>query len=1274
MNSSRYADDGDDDDELAERYGVEDLRSEADSRTDRGSRAGDDPADRDEHDEDEDEDDEADVDPRLSARSRKYLALKPPIASLCTALGGVEEFKDDDGQVFSAYSLGDQVVGCLKDLKRFWRMDEKDDDRTVARIFHDVGLLKNDLVPILLTTLGTGPKGDRIALACVELIGAMTWPIDVVAELQEAKTHDELKKAQDYTSLIDAQLTYKSIMLRNSVLRAMFQLMSPSLAKTRRQLTHIVNSSSDRTTKDENIISLILHTFRNLVAMVDRPTRSESAEAIERSQLQSNLIVQMHDEGIFDLLVAIAHNSNSSEYAPWNMVVLDILHLVFRCVRPDELMVASGKITENRLKDLLDLEGKEKKAAARLGNSRHSRFGTTVALKSASVWKSKEDGLQYIMHKQSSLSRGAEQTMDQIKKSRAKKYRADVGDDLAPPSSLQPSAIKVLRRVALFFVDSAFNPFFSSVLKDIRMERMKVKESDTIRFLFLSRFFVEFFLLVFQDEHARGVDPQSEEGHDFALIAEMTETQSIAFVTQRMKVALEEKPPLWMDLHAGIDCFTQMLLVIEALEASGIPDHVDVAEILQNKIYYEAETLDMVLTVVTKYNTQSHKYLDSVINLAYVLLRMLERYAKSKAYMYVRKKKAKQSRKKKGKKKDGDDEEDGFGLGENEEEDEVDRAVVSFGEHAFEFAKFEEKFADEGVLQTCMTYLESYKSFKSPEQLKRIVSLMHRQAVKSKSEGLFFKPTVLDLFKRILEDDQVRVARDQATTDLKKLVEYILKKFFNAVKEKPLLLLEVSGGECRYCFFPKTRSQLVKMRMGEVDPSASSDNESGPGFKFKIPGEVEVTPGFSLTQQIGIAVACLVDAGELSLVEFVLSQLTLASAARTEIVLTTDGASTALIDAEIATGGGENGETDSEEAIRRKAATLKGPSKTAMDKFMPHQLVFEEGTRQKEEVTGNATLRLLMGLLNWESRENDESTELIWSIPSSLMPATLDGDVRTIENFLLDPVDPNGKTAADYLRKKRKPIKRHTRREDTPEYDEEGNLIEVVKKVTKRVKKNREEMVAYKSAQFIEDSDDDEDADNRFFAREAELRAKLAAGEIASTSTTGGTKTKSKTATRDKKKKQDKSERVSRRSKKSKEFAPIRKLDVSDESDLGEERLELLRREARREKGEKETGRERSGEDGLSSSSSSSSGEERDDEDERMDDVGTASSGTNATRKERSTSASSVGPLPTNGDHVSSDKRMMSDSEDEGEDDKATTVGAALKRRKVFIDSDEDDE
>jgi hypothetical protein len=73
------------------------------------------------------------------------------------------------------------------------------------------------------------------------------------------------------------------------------------------------------------------------------------------------------------------------------------------------------------------------------------------------------------------------------------------------------------------------------------MERMKVRESDTIRFLFLVRFFLELFLLVYHEEESRGISHLSDEGHDFGLIAEMTEPQAIGFVTQRMKVGLEEK-------------------------------------------------------------------------------------------------------------------------------------------------------------------------------------------------------------------------------------------------------------------------------------------------------------------------------------------------------------------------------------------------------------------------------------------------------------------------------------------------------------------------------------------------------------------------------------------------------------------------------------------------------------------------------------------------------------------------------------------------------------
>jgi len=147
-------------------------------------------------------------------------------------------------------------------------MDEKDDDRTVARIFHEVGVLKKDLIPILKMTLGTGKKGDRIALACgasplasrldllspradsrsptVELIGAMTWPINVAEELRDAQLLGELKQSMDYTTLIQAQRSYKAAILKDNVLKHMMIILANSLSKSRRCVSSPSSLSTPR--------------------------------------------------------------------------------------------------------------------------------------------------------------------------------------------------------------------------------------------------------------------------------------------------------------------------------------------------------------------------------------------------------------------------------------------------------------------------------------------------------------------------------------------------------------------------------------------------------------------------------------------------------------------------------------------------------------------------------------------------------------------------------------------------------------------------------------------------------------------------------------------------------------------------------------------------------------------------------------------------------------------------------------------------------------------
>lgn len=76
------------------------------------------------------------------------------------------------------------------------------------------------------------------------------------------------------------------------------------------------------------------------------------------------------------------------------------------------------------------------------------------------------------------------------------------------------------------------------------------------------------------------------------------------------------------------------------------PEIAETARILQQQIVYNGEILDITLESVRTYKegTQSLRYLDSSVHLAYALLRMLERWSKRSGEMYVRKKAKKKTK------------------------------------------------------------------------------------------------------------------------------------------------------------------------------------------------------------------------------------------------------------------------------------------------------------------------------------------------------------------------------------------------------------------------------------------------------------------------------------------------------------------------------------------------------------------------------------------------------------------------------------------------------
>ncbi|EIW66064.1 hypothetical protein TREMEDRAFT_65909 [Tremella mesenterica DSM 1558] len=1051
----------------------------------------------------------------------------PAVQSLTNALGGYEEIEildpiskpdpnhlSNDKSIFNSngkfiskqekqdekfetiYRPGDSVIAVLKDLKKLWRKDDTDDERTVARCMAKAGTMR-ELISLMVECTERGEWGRKVSLVACDLIAALTWPIDVQQELKEME--DEQDIVSDYASLLRYQVEYKAMILQSPApLRCLLTLILPSLAKPKKD------------ERDSRIISLGLHIVRNLLAIRDDiADGSAVGEKAEFSNLQSSLVIQLGQLTYFQLILSLASYGDKTDFNQYNVLVLDILHLVFRSVRAKDLAQDQARAPIENLSKLLESERRQKALHSKVGMTRHSRFGTTIAVKAGDQ--------KLVLHKQNAITVDAGKILDAGKRKRAERKKRV--DDPSRLTSYTPDAMRILQDVAKTFLEACFNTFFASVLKDIRMERSKIRPADNTRTLSLSRFFVEYLLLVRQKEIDKkatqqtknGVngDERNGEGNEWSLglVGEMAELDSVRWVVGRMKITMDEKPPALTELQACLDCFTQILLLIDAMSLSTEEVDNEIAEILQNQLYYNGDVLDASLAVVTSYkeNTGSVTYLDSVVHFAYVLLRMLERYSKTNTYMFVRKRKAaKKARKKTKGSMEGEVPEEFMGDEGVDEEDvngEDERQGQSYKEHAFQFSSFEQRFAQESVVNTLLSHLSRFQEFDDPDQLKRVVGLMHRQVVKSQAEGLYFRVSCLLLFQRIL-DQQQSLPKHESSTDLIHLIKFILRKFFKKVKEDPFVIVEALG--------PKSRGKWKEWSSYKSEED-DDDDMGGQGKRIremleKEPTELEFKKNrkLSWSQQMGVIIGILLKDGHESWIRWIMSELEIALAQRQEVVLATD---VPLAD------------QDSEEEEGR-ARNFAGPSNDAIEKFVQHDIE-PQNEEIKLALSKNSHFRLMLRLLSVERTENDIAENQNFFIPQSILPSNLETSLGALSQFLLSP--PEIENPQTLLRRARKPrvyadtdssggsdqegaegvgehggrrrrrgdgenMKEKRRRKKRISSDGDGNEEE---ERPKRMKKRKQaEMQVYKSAAFILDSEEEED-DEVFFARERRLREEM---------------------------------------------------------------------------------------------------------------------------------------------------------------------------------------
>jgi len=659
----------------------------------------------------------------------------------------------------------------------------------------------------------------------VELLVPLTWPIEK-NDMQMTVNHH---RHVPYLQL--AQTSYKRAILEHDskcILRTAVRIGLPSIALP----------MGDRGSRDEGIIKLLLYFFRN-VAMIS-PAENLSINEKESVVSRSATIDAFHQQDVLALLLTISSNMGE-DFNTQDMVIMEFLFHLLKGVDVETLFMDKPQLgvkNTDELKGLLAKEAGMHRDYARHAPTRHNRFGTMIWVKRDDARMSTVSGQEILTNSQNTLKK-----MDSSKKWNRPKQRTKDADQSTDrfdlPVPLTDSAREHLRLFVEEFLDSSFNPLFSHIRKAIEREADRVLEVHTQQFFYLISWFLEAERVRRRKQteaHKKNKKIATDfEAESFALIASVLNQETFILLNRFMQDRLDMK--LWRDVQAGNRCFTQTLLIVQDMADSPLEEDQEIAENIQNRIFYEETTHDRIIAILRGYKDQGFGYLDSCTELSHVFLRMLERYSKENVDLQVRSRR-RTRRKKKAAVTDNAD--SNQYEGDASEAEDVAEAERVSKERKFDFSRFASKFTTQACIDTFVTFTKYYNDLNT-EQLKRAHRYFFRVAFKQELSVMLFRIDIIALFNRMIKGPEGLDPKGPMFKDWDELIRQLIKRMIKKLGQRPELAVEM--------LFSKINSSVYYLEYGYEKQTIST--------KPRAPAVLEVKGAMTKEEQIGVAIAVL---------------------------------------------------------------------------------------------------------------------------------------------------------------------------------------------------------------------------------------------------------------------------------------------------------------------------------------------------------------------------------------------------------------------------------
>ncbi|KAK6543237.1 Topoisomerase 1-associated factor 1 [Orbilia ellipsospora] len=724
-------------------------------------------------------------------------SLRAHIYGLVSALGGPPP--DDT----SIYLLGDDVLGCLRDIKRWLKgYDEKLNRLDVARCLSESNIVAGDLLEILshpqFRTDSVLHQPNKIGLACIELLVPLTWPLDKT-ELSMTVNHH-----RHITVLRRSQMFYKQAILTHRS-RAIIKICCIN------SLPSMTLDPKERTARDEGIIRLVLYFIRNII-QIEIP--QDESEELKLDVSKSSVIDSLDAQGVFSYLATIV-SGIPDLFGQQDTILLEVIFHLLRGIKVEQLALPLADPTnrsnfEDPAPILSMLRKEEELKTPHRNQSRHNRFGTTVVIH-------KENGQKAVVSGQGGLlneGRGL-QILDTTKKWKRPQYtKRNQNRSGGYMVHLTLSARESLQRFLIQILQGGFSSLFCSVRKAIERDSASLIETAYCTQLFyVGATLIEFGRAIRQTGSLQ--ETQKLRYHDYSSLLH---AETVIILFKHLRGGLDLKA--WEDIESGCYFFTQLLFILSEMLESEELEIQQVSENIFNRLFYEETLQDLMVTILRSGRGHSISYLDTVTEMIYVYLRCLERYSKPNSSMLVKSKRVPSQR--------------DFSTAENSESDEATPHRPRLNEKQFDFIRCESKFLTSPCLETFLEFLQYYKEL-NVSQIKRCVGFLHRFFVKrGETIGLFHLRTIL-LLHNLTYDTRNSLNYSEAHI----FTRYFGKQLGKKLADNPAMFVEL--------LFHKSNKTSYFLQHGK--------ERHLPVKKLRLPPLLEMSTSFDKNTRIRVAVS-----------------------------------------------------------------------------------------------------------------------------------------------------------------------------------------------------------------------------------------------------------------------------------------------------------------------------------------------------------------------------------------------------------------------------------